>query len=81
MSIIYSICFAYVLVNVLQWHILLNIITGKNFNRKPFNCEVCLSGWICFFINIFTDSLYNSTGMMCMAMVGMILLTGLIRRL
>lgn len=39
--ILYAISISYVWVNILQMN-----IRFKVFNRKPFNCEVCMAGWI-----------------------------------
>jgi hypothetical protein len=36
-----AICTSYVLKFVIQWHYKI-----KWLNRKPFNCAVCLAGWL-----------------------------------
>ena len=40
-EILLSACGAWVLVNMIQIHLLLRI------KRKPLNCHTCLSGWFC----------------------------------
>lgn len=45
-EILLSACGAWVLVNMIEWHLLFRI------NRKPFNCHTCLAGWFCLVLNI-----------------------------
>ena len=51
------------------------------FKRKPFSCEVCMSGWFCMLISIPSYPWYQVPFYMCGAMVTTVLITKLINRL
>ena len=61
-EIILSSCLAWVIVNVLELHRLHHWL-----NRKPFACDVCLSGWVAlFYCPIWWDSpLKMAAAMVC----------------
>ncbi len=76
-EILYAMCLAYVWVHVLQvpyWF-------KAAFNFKPINCEVCMSGWFCLCMTVTSYAVIEVVGMMGVAMIGEVLLNGLIRRL
>lgn len=74
MQIIYAICMAFVWVDILQ----MPYRFKRKLNFKPFNCAVCLSGWFTLALMGFT---WLTIPMMCIAMVGQIILSGLINKL
>lgn len=69
-AILYSVCFAFVIVEVLQVHL------RVNWNHKPLNCVTCLSGWITLIIGHSFESIL----WMPVSMVAAILLTNLINK-
>jgi hypothetical protein len=69
-NILYGICFSFVIVEVLN--------IKQYINRKPFNCGVCLSGWITLALCILDHS---SILNMFPAMVGYILLEKILYKL
>lgn len=55
-TIFFSVASSFVLINYVQWqywNIDLGILEDNLFDRKPFNCEGCLSGWISLFTALF----------------------------
>lgn len=72
--ILIAMCMAFVWVDIL--HIPYRFHQKLNF--KPFNCQVCMTGWITLAI---VGLHWRAIPMMCVAMVGQILLQGLIRKL
>ena len=74
MEMIYAIGIAYIWIHILQMPYRFK---GK-LNFKPLNCDVCLSGWITFILVGFH---WIAIPYMCLAMIGQILLTGIIRKL
>jgi hypothetical protein len=72
--IIYAISMAYIWVEVLQ----IPYRFKRALNFKPFNCAVCLSGWFC--VPLYGVS-WSVIPVMCVAMIGQILLQGLIKKL
>lgn len=78
--IISAIALAFVWVEIL--HIPYRFHQKLNF--KPFNCTVCMSGWFAFIIMLLTDNSYTLIQMasfMSIAMIGQILLNGIINKL
>lgn len=47
MNEVYACCGAIVFVYMLQFHLMF-----PRLNRKPFNCDVCLSGWFSLILNL-----------------------------
>jgi hypothetical protein len=71
MIVLLAICGAFVVVEVLQLHVVLRI------NRKPFNCSVCLAGW--FTLLLYLLPFLKPPFLMASAMVGIIALNKLIK--
>ena len=74
MEVIYSIAMAFVWVEILQ----IPYRFKQKLNFKPLNCAVCLSGW---FALILLGVHWTTIPLMCIAMIGQILLNGLIHKL
>lgn len=74
MEVVFSIAMAFVFVEILQVPFRFK---GK-LNFKPLNCAVCMSGW---FTLILMGVHWITFPLMCLAMIGQILLTGLINKL
>jgi hypothetical protein len=70
MLVIHSICLAFVITEVLQFH-----RKVKWLNHKPFNCGLCLSGWVTLGLCLYQG---ENILLMPVAMVGYILLSKLI---
>lgn len=45
-EILLATCGAFVCVNMLQLHMIFK------WNRKPLNCDVCISGWFCLLLSV-----------------------------
>lgn len=62
MEVIYAICLSFVLVEVLEWHKRVKVVSKETgevktlMNIKPFNCGMCLSGWICLGLCLINSS-------------------------
>jgi len=84
MQIIFSICLAFVWTDILYIHRRIGYYSKKDgrkkalLNFKPFNCTVCMSGWITLG---YYGLHWSSLQYMALAMVAMILLRGIINKL
>jgi hypothetical protein len=74
MEIIYACAIAFVWVQILQMPYRFK---GK-LNTKPFNCQVCLSGWITLFLTGFH---WIAIPYMCLAMLLSVFIEGVIKKL
>jgi hypothetical protein len=79
-EIMASISMAFVWVEILQ----IPFRFQRKLNFKPFNCSVCLSGWFMLGFTIIDNIQYHNIfeilGLMSIAMVLEIFLSGLIRK-
>jgi hypothetical protein len=70
--ILYAICSAFVWVDVLQIPFRFPIL-----KRKPFNCQICMSGWLVIFYCL---PRVEWLGVMSIAVVASIFLNNLLRK-
>lgn len=69
-NILLSSCFAWIAVNVLEIHHLHRLL-----HRKPFACDVCLSGWVALFYcwgGWYTPG-YMAAAMVCTILINKVL--------
>jgi len=56
------------------------VLGGIRFKFKPFNCEMCMAGWLCGIISLPSYVWYEIPFRMCAAMVSTIILTELLSK-
>jgi len=73
---------AFVLIEVLRWQDYEDVFyNSQPFNRKPFNCIACLSGWIGFVTALALGHGFVSMLFLPICMVAGIALDGLLKKL
>lgn len=76
--IIFSACFAFYSVEVVQWYRYIKFI---DLDRKPFNCTVCMSAWVGLLTGIFNNIGHESIYTMFIAGVAGLILKQLIYKI
>lgn len=72
-TVIFAICLAWVWVEIVN--------KSKWLNLKPFTCDFCMSGWFALGLSIWYGYYFEAVYLMCVAMVGFVIVNGVINKL